>query len=152
MLSGSVKVFTVKAGCALEAITYVDGYGGCTVTDFFPRLTEFCRELGVTMVTNGIYDSRTIVPFREVFHDAVDLGHTYHVCKDDSVSCVSVTKEIGLHSLQCDRQTLAIAKELCITPPSVAGRHGRLLVELLVREELWYPTACGRSKLATPFQ
>ena len=78
--------------------------------------------------------------FREVFHDAVELGHTYHVCEDDCVRRVSVTKEIGLESLHCARQTLAIAKELCIAPQSVCDRYGRLLVELLVREEprsLW---------------
>ena len=145
VLSGSVKVFTVKAGCALEAITYVNGYGGYTVTDFFPRLTEFCRELGVTTVTNGIYDSRTIVPFREVFHDAVDLGHTYHVCKDDSVSCVSVTKEIGLHSLQCARQTLAITKDTskCCwqarqTSGRTLGQRGTLVSNSLRQIEAGY--------------
>ena len=62
------------------------------------------------MLSDSIPEHRsTVVAFREVFHDAVELGHVYHVTKNDSKS---QKKKISHDSWHCAQKTVAIAKEL----------------------------------------
>ena len=58
----------------MEAINYVDGDGGSINVDKFTGLSQYLRVMGISIQQVEV-PKTTLVQFREVFHDAIELGH-----------------------------------------------------------------------------
>ena len=76
--SGEQEVFWQVGGLAAEAVHYFDGDGGSIFVDRFPGLIRYLRVKGIPI--HSVNTPRcNLVYFREVFHDAIELGHQYTI-------------------------------------------------------------------------
>lgn len=143
MLVGNLPVFHVKPSSDhQQAISYTDGDGGYITTDHVPSLLQYCREHAVPSyeVKKGSGLCLTVVPFREAFHDAVELGHTYQKSKTpigDGAPTRLVT-EAGYMALALQRRLVGKSSQTLITVHGVTSASGtdseetpRLLVEVV---------------------
>ena len=64
----------LEGGNAVEAINDVDGDGGSINVDKFTGLSQYLRVMGIPIQQVEV-PKTTLVQFREVFHDAIELGH-----------------------------------------------------------------------------
>ena len=73
---GEQEVFWQVGGLAAEAVHYFDGDGGSIFVDRFPGLIRYLRVKGIPI--HSVNTPRcNLVYFREVFHDAIELGHNH---------------------------------------------------------------------------
>ena len=128
--SGTKDTFSVCADATIEAIQYVDGDGGTLVAELIPGLLQYATAKGIPMqhVSSHNY---TLIPFREKYHDAIELGHTYNItCEQPCGESVKHTKEYGYIALIKARQNANLAKKTLIVPSGLDASGLRLLVEI----------------------
>ena len=95
-VSGEQEAFWQVGGLVAEAVHYFDGDGGSIFFDRFPGLIRYLRVKGIpihsvsTPRCNPVY-------FREVFHDAIELGHQYTIAPVDNRPTPR-TYSLGKHS------------------------------------------------------
>ena len=127
--SGTKDVFFV-VGNTIECVHYVDGDGGSLVAEFIPGLLQYATAKGVPMqhVSSHNY---TLIPFREKYHDAIELGHTYNItCEQPCGESVKYMMEYGYLALTRARQNANLAKKTYIVPGGMDASGCRLLVEI----------------------
>ena len=121
--SAHVSVFALEKGeSPVEAIQYVDGDGGFIVSEKFPGLYSYLE--GIKMVPDPCVQLQqhgyTLLPFREQYHDAIELGHVYDVAADIDVPLRSTSRtlhqELGYEALVAARRNLSKAERLWIVP------------------------------------
>ena len=77
-LMGLHPFYPLRQQRAVAAVHYVDGDGGVHVCEWFLGLHDACMRSGVR--TEHIAGHNlNFVPFREVNHDAIELGHMYNI-------------------------------------------------------------------------
>ena len=77
-VSGEQEAFWQVGGLVAEAVHYFNGDGGSIFVDRFPGLIRYLRVKGITI--HSVNTPRcNPVYFREVFHDAIELGHQYTI-------------------------------------------------------------------------
>ena len=125
LTTGLVPVFDLKKGeSPVEAVQYTDGDGGYIVGNFFPGLTEYLQERGIDVSAGSITlqgHNYVLLPFREEFHDAIELGHEYSVQFDESPHAQAATQRPpshawGFEALVAARKNVAQAVSLWIVP------------------------------------
>ena len=105
---------------ALQAIDYVDGDGGYLVANLIPGLEDFLAGLAVPSLEVFRDRRDTLVAFREMYHDAVELDHVYRV-------------SLGVESLRLARANIATSQMVYICCDCrVDFYQKRLLVEVLL--------------------
>ena len=124
---GQGEVFMLDQATALQAVDYVDGDGGYLVANLIPGLEDFLAGLGVP--TLEVFRDRrdTLVAFREMYHDAVELDHVYrrHVSRSP--------RSLGVESLRLARANIATSQMVYICcDRRVDFYRKRLLVEVLL--------------------
>ncbi len=138
-------VFSLKKGeSPVEAIQYIDGDGGYLVCELFPGLNEYLEKSCTTLPeclnlqqTHGYY----LMPFREQYHDAIELSHVYKIIQDTFLSDTEVTSdshimEWGYDALVASRGNLARAEWIFIIPDTdtTYTSTSRLFVEIFSLE------------------
>ena len=123
-------MFPVNMGLKnhLEAIVYQDGDGGILNTTYMPGLLFLVQKMGVD--TNYIVIGRSthvFVPFREAYHDAIELGHKYIFIKNS----IEVSCKLGLDALAATRKMIFSSKETIILIHTLDRNGVRILVEIL---------------------
>ena len=140
LTTGVVPVFALADGrSAVEAVQYVDGDGGFLVCELFPGLTDYLRECSIAIPTQELESHNyTLLPFREAYHDAMELGHVYSIECDvlDSSTLTGIyampceRKKWGHDALVAARRHLAQAVRLWIVPNAPDRSRQRLVVEI----------------------
>jgi len=132
--TGTKNVYLI-VGDAIEAVQYVDGDGGTLIAEFIPGLLQYATAKGI--LTQHISSHNyTLIPFREKFHDAIELGHTYDIrCEQLSGESTKTVKEYGYLALIKARRNASLAKKAYIVPHGVDVSGCRLLVEIYYTEE-----------------
>ena len=129
-----VNVYCI-AGNAIEAVQYVDGDGGMLIAEFIPGLLQYATAK-VILTQHISSHNYTLIPFREKFHDAIELGHTYDIrCEELSGESTKAVKEYGCLALIKARRNASLAKKAYIVPYGVDGSGCRLLAEIYYTEE-----------------
>jgi endonuclease YncB( thermonuclease family) len=131
----------------LQAITYTDGDGGFITADYVPGILNYSRLHAVTSHTIAVgMERHTLIPFREAFHDAVELGHIYvyrMYLYSDGTSQARTEYEAGLQALGLARRAIGNSKTTIIRGVGV-DTFGRLLVEIsTIAHEDENPSANG---------
>ena len=133
ILTGLQPFYRVNTSMATEAIQYQDGDGGLLVVNLIPGLHEYAEKQGarMQMVSNSV-----LLPFRELGHDAPELGHTYTIDTHDLVAETETTKvqDFGHESLIFARRNVAISQQAIIVPHNLDHSGHRLLVEIFTKE------------------
>ena len=132
VLLGNKRVFPVNMELKnhLEAVVYQDGDGGFLNATYIPGLLPFVQKMGVN--TNCIVIGRSthvFIPFREAYHDAIELGHKYIFTKSN----VEVSTKLGLDALASTRKMIFSSKETVILVHTLDRNGERILVEILTR-------------------
>ena len=133
-LSPVYKVVGEGPDAAVEAIMYMDGDGGMLVEKFIPGLREYATKHGIMMQEDVLHNSM-LIPFREKFHDAVELGHQYRI-ELQAVSGERTTQEaaFGFLGLVKARLNIAQSKETFLVPHGADQSGDRLLVEIYTHQ------------------
>lgn len=121
LLTAKVPAFSLKAGAqAIEAIQYSDGDGGYIVSEFFPGIREYLQEQDIAVPTLHLaVHGYNLIKFREVHHDAPELGHVYRVeyhPRSEEEQPTAFTAEYGYKALVAARRNLSRALRLWIVP------------------------------------
>lgn len=126
-LLGQGVVFTLEAEVAIRAIDYVDGDGGYLMTNLIAGFQDFVDSLGVPSL-NILTDGRdTLVAFRELYHDAVELNHVYRHVERRS------PRSLGVEALREARGNIATAEVIHICcNGTVDFYQKRVLVEIIL--------------------
>ena len=113
----------------VEAVQYVDGDGGHIVAEKFPGLLNYlrCQRRCPEPIVYLPRHRYTLLPFREMFHDAVELGHEYTVkanhCQDNRplTTHTAGSLPLGYDALVAARGNLSRARRVWIIPGGVQG-------------------------------
>ena len=133
ILAGLAPVFPLQPGrTAIEAIQYCDGDGGYIVVEHFLHLQKYLDTLPAAPRFIHLKEHRCrMIPFRELYHDAVELGHEYDVTVNGQPqTCM----KWGYEALVCARKGLANAQLLWIVPTTSDRSGDRLLLEIYTLE------------------
>ena len=136
--------FVINGGNdALSAIHFVDGDSGFIVTDKFADLQKYSQYGSAVHFTNGV--SETWIPFREAFHDAVEISHKFVVSEHPSCRH-PISHDLGSVGHWSAMATLHSAKKVyvhVVDDKSIHLPDGRLIVTIIVQREndLWEPLA-----------
>ena len=134
LTSGCVPVFPLHADeSAIEAIQYTDGDGGYIVMEHFDLLKEYVDTLSskpsIMFLTEHGYH---MLPFRELFHDAIELAHEYEVTSE--LQQTPQKHKWGYEALVCARRNIAQSVRLWLVPTSLDTSGNRLLTEIFTLE------------------
>ena len=135
LISGCIPVFSLCASkSAVEAVQYSDGDGGYIVLEHFELLEKYIHSLHsqleiVFLQEHGYH----MVPFREQYHDALELGHEYEIVTEEQQ--LPKKHKWGYEALILARQNIAYSVRLWVVPASVDASGQRLLVELFTLED-----------------
>jgi hypothetical protein len=103
----------------MEAVQYCDGDGGHIVADKFPGLSDYLSREAVTLQPLTLqWHGYTLLPFRELYHDAIELGHEFNVQADNASGETRGTGwvPLGYRALVAARGNLGRATQLWIVP------------------------------------
>lgn len=134
LISGCVPVFSLSVDkSSVEAIQYADGDGGYVVVEHFDLLKEYIHKLPsqlpmVFLPEHGYH----MLPFREHYHDALELGHEYEITQE-----LQPPKKYrwGYEALVTARKHVAHSVRLWLVPFSRDASGNRLLIELFTLAE-----------------
>ena len=133
LTSGYVPVFPLGVNkSAVEAVQYSDGDGGFIVIEHFDYFKEYIHNLptqpSVVFLREHGY---SLLQFRELFHDAVELAHEYEIMVDGQQS---THLRWGYEALVNARANIARSIRLWLVPTSLDASGNRLLIELFTLE------------------
>ena len=134
LISGCVPVFSLSADkSAVEAVQYADGDGGYVVLEHFDLFKEYIHKLQsqLPMVFLPEHDYH-MLPFREYYHDALELGHEYEITQGQQPP---QRFRWGYEALVTARKHIAHSVRLWLVPFSRDVSGNRLLIELFTLEE-----------------
>ena len=128
---------------ALSAIHFVDGDSGFIVTNKFAELQKYSQYGSTVSFTNNV--SETCIPFREAFHDAVEISHQFVVSQHPSFRN-PIGHDLGSVGHWSAMDTLYSAKKVSIHVVDDQNIHrpdSRLIVTIIVQREndVWEPLA-----------
>ena len=134
LTSGCVPVFPLSADkSAVEAVQYSDGDGGFIVLEHFDFLNEYVHKLptqpSVVFLREHGYH---MLQFRDLYHDAVELGHEYEIAADGEQTRRKYLW--GYEALVNARGNIARSARLWLVPASTDASGNRLLIELFTLE------------------
>ena len=135
LISGLQPVFSLSVGkSAVEAVQYTDGDGGYIVLEHFHLLEKYLCTLSslpsmVFLREHGYH----MLPFRELYHDAIELGHEYEI--SGRTQQVRETNMWGYEALVCARGNIARSVRLWLVPTTLDASGNRLLVELFTLQD-----------------
>ena len=134
LTSGYVPVFSLHADKnAVEAVQYSDGDGGYIVMEHFDLLKEYIDTLPskppiMFLREHGYH----MLPFRELFHDAVELAHEYEIISE--LRQTPQKHKWGYEALVCARKNVARSVRLWLVPTTLDASGNRLLTEVFTLE------------------
>ena len=129
---------------ALSAIHFVDGDSGFIVANKFAQLQKYSQYGSTVDFTNDV--SEMWIPFREAYHDAVEISHQFVVSEHPS-SRNQISHDLGSVAHWSAMDTLHSAKKVSIyvvdDQSIIHQSEGRLIVTIIVQREndLWEPLA-----------
>ena len=155
-LSPVYKVIGEEPDASVDAIQYLDGDGGMLVAKFLPGLHNYATKQGIIMQDDIVHNSM-LIPFREKFHDAIELGHQYRIESQriNEESPTSRKLDFGLQGLVKARLSIAQSKHTFLVPHGADQSGDRLLVELYTHETddctIWEETGVKMIKSGLSF-
>ena len=134
ILSGAFPVFPLHPDwTAIEAVQYSDGDGGYVSIECFVNLESFVKSFldsatvrAVCLKEHGL----RMIPFRELHHDAIELGHEYNLIIEGECT----TMQWGYEALVSARKVLANAQKMWLVPRELDQSGDRLLLEIFTLE------------------
>ena len=121
---------------ALSAIHFVDGDSGFIVTKKSAQLQKYSQYGSTVRFTNDV--SEMWIPFREAFHDAVEISHQFVVSQHPS-SRNPISHDLGSVAHWSAMDTLYSAKKVSIhvvdDQSIIHQSDGRLIVTIIVQRE-----------------
>lgn len=130
--TGASPVYHVR-GDPIVSVHYVDGDGGYLDVQQIPGLEDYARDGGVVpccLTTHAV----SLIPFRELHHDAIELGHCYHV-RDSTDDTVILHQHLGYEALVKARANVANAVKVVLVPHGTDQSGERLLLEVFTLEK-----------------
>ena len=132
LLSGAAPVFPLHPDrTAIEAVQYCDGDGGYIAMESFVHFERFVNSLSATPTFVRLKDhGLCMIPFRELHHDAIELGHEYTL----TVRGKQTNVKWGYDALVSARGVLANAQMMWLVPSTLDRSGNRLLLEVYTQE------------------
>ena len=132
--TGASPVFHVR-GNPVISVHYVDGDGGCVDVRQIPGLEDHARSKGIVPCCLTTHTPQVLlVPFRELHHDAIELGHLYSV-RDRASGSEVLRQHFGYEALVKARANVANAVKVVVVPHNTDRSGQRLLLEVFTLEE-----------------
>ena len=130
LTSGYASVFPLSVNrSAIEAVQYSDGDGGFIVIEHFDYFKEYINHLP-TQPSMVFLREHTMLQFRELFHDAIELAHEYEITVDGQQFYL----KWGYEALVNARRNIARSIRLWLVPSSLDASGNRILIELFTLE------------------
>lgn len=131
----AVAAATCKAqpDMAIEAVQYVDGDSGILVAELFQDCLKAYKKSST--LQRDDFHGYTLVPFRERFHDAPELGHKYtiKIYKENLERPEIIEGEFGHSALVMSRLRLQDSVQVFVVVHEADSSGHRLLVDILTR-------------------
>ena len=133
---GTLPTFSVHGATDhQQAVSYCDGDGGYIIAEYVPGLLDYCETNYIPQFKVALSGNQlTQIPFREAFHDAVELGHNYYfdTCWPGETRDEHLEVKVGHKALCLQRNRMGNSSHTNIVVVDVlrSGGPPRLLVEI----------------------